>query len=251
MLKKILFLVLSALVLAAPAYALQQYFTFEGAVTSIDDPHNMLGAKGIEEGSPLRYVFLVDYEARGYSSDGAGGIAYYEDGPDPFEGPNGKYENWFYSKWIYGTAVGELDDYYADNPAARAYESNASCEYRDLLTDQYAVLFFGETLMRDPAYEFNDLIIQTFYGEWEDLAGSGRNVRFEDLMVGSELFVEYQHEEGQSEIDYKGAGFRGEVTITAISGESGPAPVPEPSTIFLLGAGLVGLAGLGRKSTRR
>jgi hypothetical protein len=33
--------------------------------------------------------------------------------------------------------------------------------------------------------------------------------------------------------------------------DSGPAPVPEPTTIILLGTGLIGLAGWGRKKFKK
>jgi hypothetical protein len=34
-------------------------------------------------------------------------------------------------------------------------------------------------------------------------------------------------------------------------GDLGPSPIPEPATLFLLGSGLVGLAGFGRKKFKK
>jgi hypothetical protein len=39
--------------------------------------------------------------------------------------------------------------------------------------------------------------------------------------------------------------------ISALGCDYGPAPVPEPATLFLLGSGLVGMAGYGRKKFKK
>jgi|SRR5664279_379196 len=43
------------------------------------------------------------------------------------------------------------------------------------------------------------------------------------------------------------SGFAGNTPVTAAFGEPVPAPTPEPSTLLMMGSGLIGLAGLARK----
>jgi len=42
-----------------------------------------------------------------------------------------------------------------------------------------------------------------------------------------------------------------ELSYLAVYGRGGDVPVPEPATIFLLGSGLIGLAGFGRKKFKK
>jgi hypothetical protein len=73
--------------------------------------------------------------------------------------------------------------------------------------------------------------VDPFPGEVFTLTGNYRYIKF-DILSNYDIFSDYDYT-GLSEVQFYG--------------EIGPAPVPEPATMLLLGSGLIGLAGYGRK----
>jgi len=57
------------------------------------------------------------------------------------------------------------------------------------------------------------------------------------------------YDDGHEILAPKTIYFSGDLTITG--GSPGPAPIPEPATMLLVGSGLLGLAGLGRKRMKK
>ena len=90
-------------------------------------------------------------------------------------------------------------------------------------------------------------------GQWKTLGFSWTNIDVADIFinwtVGDQLTVTLDYDEqgsswlGRNKLYVKSSTFH----LDYENGIDATAPVPEPATLFLLGSGLAGLAGFGRK----
>lgn len=203
------------------SYAVPQYFTFEGSPTSIFDDAGFAADAGISLGTNIEYVFLVDFDEPALITQN-GVVTTLRDGNTLDGDGNIMYAtDRFYCDFIGGTVM--------ESPLAsvdEAYNSgrmvDSRVDYHDLFQLQGRSLYDMVSISFEPITE---VIIGSNFWSWNRAVSES----------GS-----------QSQIN-------GVVTLTGIS-DSNPydvAPVPEPSTIVLMGLGLVGLAGFGRKKFKK
>lgn len=168
-----------------------------------------------------------------------------------------------YYEGYQSTQEGETYDFYFDLVNENAYSTNSSLALvNDVAVGEAALPFRNAYVQIDlystDLYEENVLIQLMAYHDGQEY--ELYNGSFNGCRANGEYF--------SSTYDISDTSFLynpyGEISITAtitglgnnnfgikqvgIGGE--PGPVPEPATLFLLGAGLTGLAGIGRKKLK-
>ncbi len=196
------------------AGAVPMYYTFEGTVTNIENENGSINPVQVSIGDSVEQVWIVDLETSGYDTFINGTINYYPD--------NGEF-NYFYVDYYSGLNVVLTSPGLYDG-AGDVAEINRGYTYQNAHT-----ILAGESA--------NERI-------W--LKNDGTPL-ISNWSVGTNGFTVYQTLLPQdSGID---RWWSQDMVLTSITevpniGE----PVPEPTTIFLFGLGLLGIAGVnGRK----
>lgn len=198
----------SAILLAASmASATPVYYTFTGAITSINAPQGEYAV-----GNPLSYTFMVDLDAQGYIKQ-YGSLFYFQDASDA----NGTVD-YFLVEYVGGNAL--PTDYNPGNPI-----------------------------------EFHRGISQNYFGTANAiLAGSnfdpagGDNI---NLSHGGTFDTWYEGQTGFYSTNYnRQISLAGAMTLVDISTVNPYAAVPEPSTVAMIGLGMLGL-GFGARKRRK
>lgn len=201
------------------AHALPMYYTFEGTITSIEnDSLGLVSQAGLIVSSQVSYTFLVDFDEQGFTI--------YADRPT-YIPVDQDINDWFYDELI--TSPYLYSDYGIFDEI-RYYGQN----------------YFGDFTHGSIVMTFNvNAQDSLYYGDayYVGVGGIGLNSELvTDWQVGDVV----RGVEHYRAMNADASRIISSLTLTNIT----PAPVPEPSTIILFGAGLIGYLGMRRKLKR-
>ena len=216
------FLLNSSNLLAAPLY-----LTFEGEITYVNDYSGIIGSLGYSVGSSVSYVAMIDEDLQGQVTYNDGDTSVSIDGTN----------DWFFADLLSGDILPSGDPvlYVGDDVVA---------EYnRGYYTSSPTTTVMNFESQNNPVY----------------ISSFGTAYEFGDIFADPSLlplvsFTGYSA--SYDGINQVASNFNFALSLTSISDENpygipGPAPVPEPATIILLGTGLLGVAGASQRKLRK